>query len=74
MVEEGAHEKHGGKSAWRMCNEKEETVSHMLSECEKMAQTEYKKKHNNVAQLIYWNLWKKYGLVRAKNWYAYTAE
>ena len=67
-------EKQGGTSACRMCNGREETIFHILSECEKMAQTEYKKRHDKVAQLVHWNLCKKYGLDHAKNWYAHTAE
>ena len=32
----------------RLCKEKEETVSHIVSECSKIAQTEYKKRHDRV--------------------------
>ena len=31
-----------------MCNERDETVVHTLSECSKLAQTEYKKLHDKV--------------------------
>ena len=32
----------------RMCGSKEETVAHVGSECGKLAQTEYKGRHDNV--------------------------
>ena len=44
----------------RLCKEKEETVSHIVSECSKIAQTEYKKRHDRVATTIHWALCKKY--------------
>ena len=37
----------------RMCKQQDETVSHILSGCAKMAQTEYLKRHNNVAAAIH---------------------
>ena len=58
----------------RMCNEREETIFHILSECQKLAQTEYKKRHDKVAQLVHWNLCKRYGIDHDRNWYNHTAE
>ena len=67
-------EKQGGTPLCRMCNEKEETIFHILSECQKLAQTEYKKRHDKVAQLVHWNLCRKYGLHHSRNWYNHVAE
>ena len=53
----------------RMCGQKGETVWHITSECEKLAQGEYKRRHDNVARIIHWELCAKYGIDRAKNWY-----
>ena len=53
----------------RMCGQKGETVWHITSECEKLAQGEYKRRHDNVARIIHWELCGKYGIDRAKNWY-----
>ena len=30
----------------RLCNTKDETVTHIINECSKMAQTEYKRRHD----------------------------
>ena len=67
-------EKQPGTALCRMCNEREETTFHILSECSKLAQNEYKKRHDKVAQLVHWNLCKKYELKYAKNWYDHVAE
>ena len=37
----------------RLCGERGETVSHIVSECKKLAQKEYKRRHDNVAKAIY---------------------
>ena len=34
-----------------MCDKKKETISHFVSECETLAQKEYKRRHNNVARI-----------------------
>ena len=45
------------------------TVWHITSECEKLAQGEYKRRHDNDAGIIHWELCEKYGIDRTKNWY-----
>uniref|UniRef100_A0A803TQZ4 Transmembrane protein 45B n=1 Tax=Anolis carolinensis TaxID=28377 RepID=A0A803TQZ4_ANOCA len=40
----------------RLCKETDETIDHILSCCKKTAQTDYKQRHNCVAQMIHWNL------------------
>ena len=34
----------------RMCEQNNETISHIVSECPKLAQKEYKKRHDNLAR------------------------
>ncbi|XP_062829348.1 zinc finger protein with KRAB and SCAN domains 5 isoform X3 [Anolis carolinensis] len=53
----------------RLCKEADETIDHILSCCKKIAQTDYKQRHNYVAQMIHWNLCLKYHLPAAKNWW-----
>ena len=50
----------------RMCGSKGETVAHVVSECGKLPQTEYKGRHDNVACYIHWQFCGKCGLQRAK--------
>ena len=53
----------------RMCNEKGESVSHLVSECSKLAQRDYKRRHDNVARIIYWDLCRLYEPDRADKWF-----
>ena len=40
----------------RLCGAKEEATFHILCGCSKIAATEYKKRHDVVANIVYWNL------------------
>uniref|UniRef100_A0A803TE67 Stress induced phosphoprotein 1 n=1 Tax=Anolis carolinensis TaxID=28377 RepID=A0A803TE67_ANOCA len=51
------------------CKEADETIDHIFSCCKKIAQTDYKQRHNYVAQMIHWNLCLKYHLPAVKNWW-----
>ena len=58
----------------RMCDKKSETISHIVSECEQLAQKEYKRRHNNVARIVHWKLCGKYNLKRSEKWYEHAPE
>ena len=58
----------------RMCGEKEELVGHLVGECSKQAQTEYKHRHDNVARMIHWNIAHSYGLDVSNKWYEHKPE
>ena len=51
-----------------------ETVSHLVSECGKLAQREYKRRHYNVARYVHWQLCNKGNLERAEKWYEQQPE
>ena len=40
-------------SRCRLCKGTDETVNHLLSECPKLPQSKYKRRHDNVAMGIY---------------------
>ena len=58
----------------RMCRDKNETVSHIVSGCSKLAQKEYKKRHDNVARAIHWDLSGKCEFHRNDKWYNHVPE
>ena len=58
----------------RMCGKRGESVQHIISECEKLAQEEYKRHHDNVAKKIHWELCKKSGLEHKEKWYEHDPE
>ena len=57
------------QSKCRMCGEKDETVNHLISECSKMAQREYERRHDWVGRRVHWDVSKKYGIVVNDKWY-----
>ena len=64
----------GGSPMCRLCGVKEETVDHLVSCCETIAQTDYKGRHDRVATLIHWSLCKQYGFQRSEHWWDHHAE
>ena len=40
-------------SLCRLCGKKGESVQHLVSGCEKLAQKEYKRRHNNIAKKVH---------------------
>ena len=51
-------------SLCRMCGKGIKSLQHIVSECEILAQKEYKRRHDNVAKKIHWDLCKRNGLER----------
>ena len=43
-------------SACRMCKTKDETISHIVSECAKLTMKEYKRRHDCAAKALHWDL------------------
>ena len=58
----------------RMYDKKNETISHLVSKCEKLAQKEYMRRHNNVARIVHWKLCGKCNLKRSEKWYEHAPE
>ena len=52
-----------------MCKEGDELVTHIISQCKKLAQNEYKIRHDNVAKAVHRELCKKNGLDHVEKWY-----
>ena len=50
------------------------SVQHITSRCEKLAQKEYKRRHDNVAKKVHWDICKKNGLEHSEKWYEHTPE
>ena len=64
-----------GKSPFcRMCGTRSESISHIVSECGKLAQKDYKRRHNSVGRYMHWQFCEKLGFNRARLWYEYEPE
>ncbi|XP_029640427.1 uncharacterized protein LOC115215409 [Octopus sinensis] len=46
----------------------------IVSECIKLAQSPYKRGHDNVTKIVHWRLCEKYGLERTQKWYEHKSE
>ena len=58
-----------------VCGAADETVAHIISECSKIAQKEYKQvRHDNVAKMLHWKLGEKWGFNKAKKWFIHKPE
>jgi hypothetical protein len=61
-------------SKCRLCKVKDETIDHLVSSCSKIAQTDYKERHNKVASMLQWNLCRKYNLPTADKWWEHKVD
>ena len=57
-----------------MWRDENETVGHIVSGCSKLAQKEYKKRHDNVARAIHWDLSGNCGFDQNDKWYKHVPE
>ena len=59
-------------SKCRLCGDRDETINHIISECSKLAQKEYKARHDWVDKGIYWEMGKKSKFDHANKWYMHS--
>ena len=59
----------------RVCAAADETASHIVSQCSKLPQKDYKQgRHDNVAKMLHWKLCEKWGFNKAEKWYIHKRE
>ena len=46
-----------------------ETINHIISECSKLAQKEYKARHDWAGKVIHWEMCKKFKFDHVNKWY-----
>ena len=52
-----------------MLGKRDESITHLISECKRLAQKKYKQRHNNIARIVHLELCQKFGLVGEVKWY-----
>ena len=63
------------KNSWcRLCGDRDETINYIISQCTKLAQTEYKNRHDWVEKEIHWELYKKFKFDHTNKWYMHNPE
>lgn len=59
----------------RRCGSTGETIDHVVSACPTLAQSDYLKRHNNVAKILYLELLKQHQIMKdPRRYYTYTPE
>ena len=58
----------------RLCGDKVENVTHIVSGCKMLAQKEYKRRHDKVCSNLHWSLCRKYGFAVSEKWYQHKVE
>ena len=53
---------------------RDEAINHIIRECSKLAQKEYKTKHEWVGKVIHWKLCKKFKFEHTNKWNIYNPE
>ena len=56
-------------SKCRLCGDTDETINHIISESSKLAQKEYKARHNWVGKMIHWKMCRKFQFDHTNKWY-----
>ena len=59
-------------SKCRSCGDRDETINHIISKCSKLAQKEYKTRHNWVGKVIHWKMCKKFKFDHTNKWYMHN--
>ena len=55
-------------SKCRLCGERDETINHIISECSKLAQKEYKARHDWVGKVVHWEMCRKFQFNHTNKW------
>ena len=57
-----------------LCVDRDEKINHIISEWSKLAQKEYKTRHDWVGKVIHWELWSKFEFDHTNKWYMHNPE
>ena len=55
-------------SKCRLCGDRDETINHIISECSKLAQMEYKARHDWVGRVVHWEMCRKFRFDHKNKW------
>ena len=56
----------------RLCGDRDETISHVISECSKLARKGYKARHDWKGKVIYWEMCRKLKFDHTNIWYMHN--
>ena len=58
----------------RVCRKTDEGIDHIVSGCSKLAQKEYKRRHDNLGKIVRWKLARKCNFEVGDKWYEHEPE
>ena len=58
----------------RLCKKADESIGHVVSGCSKLAQKEYKRRHDNLGKIVHWKLARKCNFEAGDKWYEHEPE
>ena len=67
-------DKSQGDSLCRMCRKVDESIDHIVSGCGKLAQKEYKRRHDKLGKIVHWKLARKCNIEAGNKWYEHEPE
>ena len=56
----------------RLCHDRNETINHIISKCSKLAQKEYKTRHDWMGKVIHREMCKKFKFDHTNKWYMHN--
>ena len=57
-----------------LCGDRDETINHIIIDCSKLAQKEFKTRHDWMGKVIYWELCKKLTFDHTIKWHMHKPE
>ena len=67
-------DKSQGDSLCRVCRNVDESINHIVSGCSKLAQKEYKRRHDNLGKIVHWKLARKCNFEAGDKWNEHEPE
>ena len=61
-------------SKCKLCGDKDKMINHIVSECSKLAQKEYKARNDFVGKLIHWQMCRKFQFDHTNKWYMHNSK
>ena len=67
-------DKSQGDSLCRVCRKLDESIDHIASGCSKLAEKEYKRRHDNLGKIVHWKFARKCNFEAGDKWYEHEPE
>ena len=64
----------GTDESCRLCEDKLETIDHLVSGCSVLTPNEYKYRHDRVGQYLHWKILNYFSIETNSNWYEHHPE